>query len=238
MPFHSVGSSSLALSVYLVGEESHSSDTVGAVLAEGGRLVEAFSAGEPFFAAFRPGDWTCVVIGERLPDMSGVELLNRLRRAGHHAPAIIMGGCAGAPAVVAALEAGAVDYLERPYEREAVLVGIERAFKQTYRNAIVSAARAKASARLAELTPREWQVMDLVLDGHPNKNIAADLGISQRTVENHRASVMLKSGVKSLPALARLVMAVTGPDALFEPTELPHTPSWFSPAPQTAMGRF
>jgi DNA-binding CsgD family transcriptional regulator len=101
-----------------------------------------------------------------------------------------------------------------------------------------AAARAKASARLAELTPREWQVMDLVLDGHPNKNIAADLGISQRTVENHRASVMLKSGVKSLPALARLVMAVTGPDALFEPTELPHTPSWFSPAPQTAMGRF
>ena len=213
MPFHPGGTSSRALNIFLVDDEPHANDTIGATLEEGGRIVETFPSGDGFFHSFHPGMWACLVISARLPDMSGIELLSRLHLAGQHPAAIIIGGDGGARAAVAALEAGGVDFIEKPYSRADVLAGIERAFRQTYRSAINVAAHDKAAARLQALTPREWQIMDLVLDGHPSKNIAADLGISQRTVENHRASVMTKSGTKSLPALARLAMAAAGPHA-------------------------
>jgi two-component system CheB/CheR fusion protein len=108
---------------------------------------------------------------------------------------------------VAAMKAGAADFIEKPVGGSELLAGIERALELSRDSGKLSAARAAAAGHLAALTPRQREIMDMVLAGHPSKNIAADLGISQRTVENHRAAIMRKTGTKSLPALARLALA-------------------------------
>jgi two-component system CheB/CheR fusion protein len=110
---------------------------------------------------------------------------------------------------VQAMQAGAVDFIEKPVGRRELLASIDRALEQMRDSAKLSAWRKAAATRLAGLTTRQRQIMERVLAGHPNKNIAADLGISQRTVENHRAAIMHKSGSKSLPALVRLVLSST-----------------------------
>jgi len=108
---------------------------------------------------------------------------------------------------VAAMKAGATDFIEKPVGRGELLASVERALEQSRDTTKVSAWRKAASERAGKLTARQRQIMEMVLAGHPSKNIAADLSLSQRTVENHRASIMKKMGAKSLPALARLALA-------------------------------
>jgi two-component system CheB/CheR fusion protein len=108
-----------------------------------------------------------------------------------------------------AIKAGASDFIEKPVSRNELLDSIERALEQSRDAHKLLAWRALAANRVAGLTPRQRTIMDMVLAGHPSKNIAMDLGISQRTVENHRAAIMKKTGSKSLPALARLAMAAS-----------------------------
>ena len=105
------------------------------------------------------------------------------------------------------MKAGAVDFIEKPIGYKELLATIERALEQAGDTAKASAWREAAASSIAGLTARQRQVMDLVLAGHPSKNIAADLGVSQRTVENHRAAVMKKTGSRSIPALIRLALA-------------------------------
>jgi two-component system CheB/CheR fusion protein len=105
------------------------------------------------------------------------------------------------------MKAGAADFIEKPISRGELFAGIERALEYTRDSAKLSVRREAAATRLAGLTARQRQIMELVLAGHPSKNIAADLGISQRTVENHRAAVMKKTGSHSLSALIRLALA-------------------------------
>ena len=116
-------------------------------------------------------------------------------------------GNSDVPMAVAAMKAGARDFIEKPVSRDELLPGVERALEQSRDTTKLSAWRRDASERVGKLTLRQRQIMELVLAGHPSKNIAADLGVSQRTVENHRASIMKKMGAKSLPALARLALA-------------------------------
>ena len=144
-----------------------------------------------------------------MPGMSGLELLQRLKTEGLRLPAIMITGDGDVPMAVRAMRAGATDFIEKPVGREELLAAIERALEQTRDSAKLSAWREAAAARIAALTTRQRQIMDLVLAGHPSKNIAADLGISQRTIENHRAAIMKKTGSKSLPALIRLVLAAS-----------------------------
>jgi two-component system CheB/CheR fusion protein len=139
--------------------------------------------------------------------MKGVELLQRLRDAGHRLPAIMITGSSDVPMAVQAMKAGAMDFIEKPIGRGELLLCVERALEQSRDASKRSAWRDDAAKRVARLTRRQRQIMALVLDGHPTKNIAADLGISQRTVETHRAAIMKKTGTKSLPALARLALA-------------------------------
>ena len=112
------------------------------------------------------------------------------------------------PMAVEAMKAGAADFIEKPIRRDELFASIDRALEQTRDSAKLSVRREAAATRLAGLTARQRQVMELVLAGHPSKNIATDLGISQRTVENHRAAVMKKTGSNSLSALIRLALAV------------------------------
>jgi two-component system CheB/CheR fusion protein len=141
-----------------------------------------------------------------MPGMSGVELLQQLQASGHSLPSIMITGNGDVAMAVKAMRAGAADFIEKPVSRGELVAGIDRALEQTTDRTKREAARQAAALRVGNLTPRQRQIMELVLAGHPSKNIAADLGISQRTVESHRAALMKKTGSKSLPALIRLAL--------------------------------
>ena len=141
------------------------------------------------------------------PAWAGWQLLQRLKSEGTRLPAIMITGQGDVPMAVEAMKAGAADFIEKPIGRDELFASIERALEHTGDSAKLSALREAAATRLAGLTARQRQIMELVLAGHPSKNIAADLGISQRTVENHRAAVMKKTGSHSLSALIRLALA-------------------------------
>jgi two-component system CheB/CheR fusion protein len=147
------------------------------------------------------------VIDAYLPGMNGLTLLRRLHEAGHHLPAIMITGNSDVAIAVQAMKAGASDFIEKPISRGELLGCVDRALEQSRDSGKLTAWRENAATHMAGLTPRQRQVMEMVLAGRPSKIIAADLGISQRTVENHRASIMAKTGAKSLPALARLALA-------------------------------
>ena len=204
--------------IFVVDDDRRIRETIRSVLEEDGRVVEDYAACEEFLEAYRPGREACLVIDAYLPGMDGFELLRRLSVAGHRLPAIMITGNSDVPMAVQAMKAGAMDFIEKPVSRDELLVSVDRALEQSHDSSKLSAWRVDAARHVAGLTSRQRQIMDLVLAGHPSKNIAADLGISQRTVENHRASIMKRTGSKSVPALARLALAAAsdGADAQHE----------------------
>ncbi len=193
--------------IFIVDDDAHIRDGLREMLEESGRDVEAFATGEGFLAAYHPGREACLILDAYLPGMDGIELLRRLRIASHKLPIIMITGNSDVPMAIQAMKAGAIDFVEKPIHREGLLASVKRALEQSRDSSKASVWREDAASHLAGLTTRQRQIMEMVLAGHPSKNIAADLGISQRTVENHRASIMKKSGSKSLPALARLAIA-------------------------------
>jgi two-component system CheB/CheR fusion protein len=193
--------------VYIVDDDSHVRDTIGTLLSAEGYAVLSYPSGEAFLAAERAPSAGCLLVDAAMPGMSGLELLNRLGVAQTGLPAIMITGQSDVSVAVAAMRAGAADFIEKPVGRVELLASIARVIEHSRDAATPRAWRAAAARQLASLTPRQREVMDRVLAGHPSKNIALDLAISQRTVENHRASIMRKAGVSSLPALARLAMA-------------------------------
>jgi len=195
--------------IYVVDDDGHVREALRAVLEDNGLTVEDYGTSEAFLEAFDPGREGCLLIDAYLPGMSGRELLRQLKEAGHALPSIMITGHADVRMAVYAMKTGASDFIEKPVGRDELLDSIERALEQSRDSSKVLEWRASAASRLADLTPRQREIMDMVLAGHPSKNIAADLGISQRTVENHRAAIMKKTGSKSLPALARLAVAAS-----------------------------
>jgi len=198
--------------IFVVDDDDGVRAAIRSVLEDDGRAVEDYADAESFLAAYRPGREACLLIDAYLPGMAGLDLLDRLRDAGHALPAIMITGSSDVPIAVQAMKAGAADFIEKPLRRPELLAAIERALNGARDASTLSAWRERASNHVAGLTSRQRQIMDLVLAGHPSKNIAADLGISQRTVENHRATIMKKTGSKSVPALARLAVAAAGND--------------------------
>jgi two-component system CheB/CheR fusion protein len=142
--------------------------------------------------------------------MSGLELLHHLRNAGDRLPAIVITGKSDVSMAVEAMKAGASDFIEKPVDQDELLGAVQRALELSKTTAKRSAWHEDAARRIAELTPRQRQILELILAGQPSKNIAADLGISRRTVEHHRAAILKKTGSRSLPALARLALAAAG----------------------------
>ena len=199
--------------IFVVDDDSHVREGIRSVLEEQGHKVEDYATCEAFLEAYRPGGEGCLLIDAYLPGMKGVELLQRLRDSGHRLPAVMITGSSDVPMAVQAMKAGAMDFIEKPIGHSELLHCVERALEQSRDASKRSAWRDDAAKRVARLTRRQRQIMVLVLDGHPTKNIAADLGISQRTVETHRAAIMKKTGTKSLPALARLALAAVGDGA-------------------------
>ena len=177
------------------------------LLALNGRRAEAYASSEAFLEADRPSRKGCLVVDAMMQGMGGIALLERLKGERTDLPAIMITGFGDVPMAVSAMKAGAVDFIEKPIDPEELIASIESALDRTNDSIKWSDQQATAAKCIANLTPRERSIMELVLAGHPSKNIAADLDISQRTVENHRASIMKKTGSKSIPALVRLVLA-------------------------------
>jgi len=193
--------------VFVVDDDGFFRESLRTMLEEDGRRVEDFESCEAFLAAYIPGSEGCLLIDAYLPGMKGVELLERLRKTGHGLPSVMITGDSDVLTAVAAMKAGASDFIEKPVAPEEVLARVARALGTAQDESRRVAWRQAALEQIAGLTFRQRQIMDRVLAGEVSKNIAADLGISQRTVENHRNAIMKKTGSKSLPALARLALA-------------------------------
>jgi two-component system CheB/CheR fusion protein len=191
--------------VFVVDDDAAVREATRDLLSENGYAVEVFADGEAFLQADRPEG--CLLVDARMPGMSGLELIERLRANGVALPTIVITGSGDVPMAVEAMKAGAVDFIEKPIGHVELLASIERALDRSVNATALSLPRETALSCMSSLTARQRQIMDLVLAGHPSKNIAADLGISQRTVDNHRAAIMKRTGSKSLPALIRLAIA-------------------------------
>jgi two-component system CheB/CheR fusion protein len=193
--------------VYVVDDDPALRRDLREILEDRGLIAADYDSCEAFLQAYERRADTCLVIDAYLPGMSGLDLLETLKAAGDPTPAIMITGKSDAPMVVQAMKAGAWDFIEKPIGRDELLSAVGTALEQSRGSLDASAWRAAAARKIADLTDRQRQIMSLVLEGHPSKNIAADLAISQRTVENHRAAIMHRLGAKSLPALARMAMA-------------------------------
>lgn len=192
--------------VFLVDDDDTVRDLIRTALEDDGFTVEAFASGEDFLSAFRPGKVGCLLVDAYLPGMSGLTLLQKLQSDGTNLPSVMITGYSDVAMAVEAMKAGACDFIEKPLNRDALLGCIDRAFRQSRKARVVAERSESASLQLASLTPRQRQILQRVLAGQASKNIASDLHISQRTVENHRAIIMKKTGSRSLPALARLAL--------------------------------
>jgi two-component system CheB/CheR fusion protein len=196
-----------AATIFIVDDDSNLRATLRRVLEGDGRIVADFATCETFLRDYRHGAKGCLLVDAYLPGMNGLELLRKLHESGEQLPAIMITGNSDVTMAVQAMKAGAADFIEKPVRGDELIASIDRALEHAHDSGRLAAHRDAAAGHLAGLTPRQLEVMELVLAGHPSKNIAADLGISQRTVENHRASIMRRTGAKSLPALARLALA-------------------------------
>ncbi len=193
--------------VYVIDDDESICDAMRDLLTADGRRCEVFASAEAFLQARHPEADGCLLVDAGLPGMSGLQLLQRLKDEKNRLPSIMFTGNGDVHMAVEAMKAGATDFIEKPIGRDELFTAIERAMELTRDANKRTAWRDDAATCLAGLTARQRQIMTLVLAGHPSKNIAADLGISQRTVENHRAALMKKTGSKSLPALVRLAIA-------------------------------
>jgi two-component system, chemotaxis family, CheB/CheR fusion protein len=200
--------------IFVVDDEGSVREAMCGLLQEEGWLVEVYSSGEAFLEAYDPGREGCLVVDARMPRISGLELLERLKSAGSALPAIMITGHADIRLAVRAMKAGAMAFLEKPVQYDELVVNIERAMELTRNSVAHSSLRAAAARRIAGLTSRERQVVEMVVEGNPNKQIAYVLGISQRTVETHRATAMKKVGARTLSELIHLTIAGSMHDAL------------------------
>ena len=193
-------------SIYVVDDDDAVRDSLALLLEAAGLRVEAFAGAAEALARCREQRPACVVTDVRMPEIDGLELQRRLAELYAQIPVIVITGHADVPLAVAAMKAGAVDLIEKPFSDDVILASIEAAAMRAQRSGGTGVVSGEIGERLARLTPRERDVFHQLIVGHPNKVIAYHLGISARTVEIHRARVMEKMEVRSLPELVRLAI--------------------------------
>ena len=175
--------------------------------------VETFESGDAFLAKLPKGGGGCVITDIRMPGINGIELLKRLRTEPNPPSIIVITGHGDVPLAVEAMKQGAADFLEKPFDDEAMLAAIRAALARRNAHGRQDAERSEVHEKLATLSSRERQVLDGLVAGLPNKSIAYDLKISPRTVEIYRANTMTKMGARSLSELVRmaLIAGLTSP---------------------------
>jgi FixJ family two-component response regulator len=195
--------------VYVVDDDDGMRRALDTLLSTVGYTTAVFSAPSEFLAKFKTDASGCLVLDIRMPDMSGLELQQHLNRIGSMLPVIFITGHGDVPMAVQAMKEGAFEFIQKPFRDQDLLDRINHALKQDSENRSTVARRAEVLQRLESLTPRERQVMDMVVDGAANKVIAIDLDLSERTVEIHRAKVMEKMGARSVAHLVRLHLTMS-----------------------------
>ena len=196
--------------VHVIDDDDASRESLVFLLASAGIGADGYASAEAFLEALPKVDAACVVTDVRMPGMSGIDLLHRLRQTDKRLPVVIMTGHGDIPMAVEALKAGAFDFLEKPFEDEQMISIVRSAVEQGSTNRRQADDKALILSRIEMLTAREKQVFEGLVAGHPNKTIAYDLGISPRTVEIYRANVMTKLEASSLSEVIRMAFVAQG----------------------------
>jgi len=194
--------------VFVVDDDPAVRDSLRLLLRSIGVKGETYSSANEFLETYdanRPG---CLVLDVRMPRMSGLELQQELEKLHSTLPIIFLTAHGDVPMAVTAVKAGAADFIQKPFRDQDLIDKIQHAIEEDARIRKMLADRQQILTRVESLTPREHEVMGMVVDGHANKVIAIDLGLSQRTVEIHRARVMRKMGADSVSQLVQMVISV------------------------------
>ena len=194
--------------VFIVDDDAAVRSSLRLLIKSVGLVPTALESGHEFLDKYDPAQPGCLVLDVRMPQMSGLELQEQLNRLGAVIPVIFITGHGDVSMAVEAMQAGALDFIQKPFSDEDLLTRIHQALAKDAKTRASLSELAAIRERLASLTPREREVMDLVVSGKANKVIAGDLDLSQRTVEIHRARVMEKMDASSLAHLVRMVLEI------------------------------
>jgi two-component system, LuxR family, response regulator FixJ len=190
--------------IYVVDDDDSMRQAVALLLRTVGYHPIVFARPADFLAKFDPNVHACLVLDIRMPEMSGLELQQQLNRTGALVPVIFITGHGDIPMAVQAMKDGAFDFLTKPFRDQDLLDRINSALKQDAENRAAIEKHADLRRRAESLTPREREVLELIVEGKANKVVAIDLGLSERTVEIHRANVMEKMGARSVAHLVKM----------------------------------
>jgi two-component system response regulator FixJ len=192
--------------VFVVDDDPAVRESLRLLISESGLAVETFASAEHFLRACRPDRAGCLLLDVRMSGMSGLDLQERLRARRIPIPVVIITGYADVPMAIKAMKAGAVNFIEKPFHDGELLNSIRAGLQQSEADRSKATTRSDVLARLGQLTSREREVFELVVDGVSNKQIAFELGISRKTVEAHRAQVMQKMRARTLADLVRFAI--------------------------------
>lgn len=193
--------------IYLIDDDDAVRRSAGFMLKSAGYAVRSYESGMSFLKEVKQLDPGCILLDVRMPGPDGIEVQHELRSRGIDYPVIVMTGHGDVGVAVRAMKAGALDFIEKPFEKTVLLRIIEEGFRSLQNRSRARARSEEALVRLEVLTPREKDVLQGLARGLPNKTIAYDLGISPRTIEIHRANLMTKLGLASLSEALRLAFA-------------------------------
>ncbi len=192
--------------VYVVEDDEAVRDSLKWLLEASSYRVELFDSGEMFLAKFDPNAVAVLVLDVRMPGMSGLEVQEHLNARKCNIPIIFISGHGDVSMAVSTLKKGAVDFIEKPFDQAALRSLVEKMLREARQRRVKAERRAINDALLSKLTPREQHVLERIVSGRLNKQIASDLGISIKTVEAHRASIMDKTNSGTVADLMRVVM--------------------------------
>ena len=201
---------SKAPTIYVVDDDDSMRQAIALLLRTVGYTPVVFARPGEFLAKYDPDQHGCLVLDIRMPDMSGLEVQQQLNRAGSLLPVIFITGHGDIPMAVQSMKDDAFDFLTKPFRDQDLLDRINSALKQDAENRAAVERLADLKRREESLTPREREVLALIVDGRANKVIAIDLNLSERTVEIHRANVMEKMGARSVAHLVRMHLTLSG----------------------------
>lgn len=193
--------------VHVIDDDAAMRDSLSFLLESADLNAKTYESAIAFLDHVKSLEAGCIVTDVRMPEMSGLELIQRLKTLGIGLPIIVMTGHADVPLAIEAMKAGVHDFIEKPFDDEALLTAIRAALAQAEDQAQRSDELAQIRSKLESLSTREREVLQGLVAGHANKVIAYDLGISPRTVEIYRANVMTKMGAASLSELVRMTLA-------------------------------
>ena len=192
--------------VYVVDDDQAMVESLSWIIESVGLKVKIYTRTQEFLDEYNPVQHGCLLLDVRIPGMSGPELQLRLNDKGAKLPIIFISGHGDVPLAVRVMKAGAVDFLTKPFNDQILLESINKALRLDKTNREIQQENARAEAKFALLSPREVQVLQGIVAGKQNKVISSELKISLKTVEAHRASVMKKMCVKSVPELVKIVL--------------------------------